>query len=75
MSTCPVMKLPASEVNKSAGPIISPGSAIRFCRQALAIASWRSGGLARVISVLTEPGASAFTRMPCEANSAAIDRV
>ena len=35
----------------------------------------RFGGLARTMSVSTVPGASAFTRMPSGANSAAIERV
>src|ERR1700691_1886672 len=69
------MKLPASDVKRSAGPIISAGAAMRFCSEALAIPTWNSGGLARVISVSVEPGARALTRMPWGANSAAIDRV
>src|ERR1019366_4069570 len=69
------MKLPASDVNRSAGPIISAGSAMRFCSEELAIEARNSGGLARVISVSVEPGARALTRMPWGANSAAIERV
>ena len=39
------------------------------------MARWNSGELARTISVSTEPGASAFTRIPWSAYPAAIERV
>src|SRR5579862_1160907 len=59
----------------SAGPTISSGWAARFINDA-AVMDWiASGVLFRTMSVSTVPGASALTRMPFEANTAAIDRV
>ena len=75
MRTCPVMKLPASEQSRSAGPTISSGEAMRFWNEAPANRSWNSTGLPRTMSVSTEPGASAFTRTPRGAKAAAIERV
>src|SRR5512132_2207257 len=75
ITTCPVTKLAASEARNNAGPTISSGWAARRWRLELAICSWASGVFLRIISVSTEPGASAVTRMPTGANSAAIDRV
>src|ERR1700741_1588492 len=69
------MKLPASETRSSAGPIISDGSAMRPMNAEAFIASMNSEELRRTMSVSTDPGASALTRIPCEANSAAMDRV
>jgi hypothetical protein len=39
------------------------------------ISACASGGLLRTMSVSIVPGESAFTRIPCGANSAAIDLV
>ena len=64
MTTCPVMKLPASEQRSSAGPTISSGWAARRMKAARCMASTRSGAFARTMSVSTVPGASALTRMP-----------
>src|SRR3954463_12127741 len=69
------MKLPASETRRSEGPIISEGSAMRRINADAFMASMNSGGLPRTMSVSTDPGARALTRIPCEANSAAMDRV
>src|ERR1700730_13796075 len=69
------MKLPASETSSSAGQIISDGSAMRCMNAEAFMASMNSGGLPRTMSVSTDPGASALTRIPCAANSAAMDRV
>src|SRR6266536_2298678 len=75
ISTWPVTKLPASDARNNAGPTISSGWAARRWRLAFAICSWASRVFFRIMSVLTDPGASALTRMPSGANSAAIDRV
>ena len=64
MTTCPVMKLPASEQRSSAGPTISSGWAARRMKAARCMASTRSGAFARTMSVSTVPGASALTRIP-----------
>src|ERR1700739_3500804 len=69
------MKLPASETSSSAGPIISDGAAMRPMNAEAFMASMNSGGLPRTMSVSTDPGARALTRIPCAANSAAMDRV
>src|SRR6478672_5652358 len=75
MTTCPVMKLPASEHSNSAGPTISSGWAARRMNAARCMDSTRSGAFARTMSVSTVPGANALTRIPRSANTAAIDRV
>src|SRR3954451_7272275 len=69
------MKLPASETNSNAGPTISDVSASSCINAEAFMASMNSGGLPRTMSVSTDPGARALTRIPCEANSAAMDRV
>jgi hypothetical protein len=70
----PVTKDEASLARKSAAPTISSGSAIRFCSVAPAAASRKPGTFSapRIMSVMNGPGASAFTRTPSEAHSAAI---
>ena len=75
MRTWPVMKLDASDARNRTGPTISSGDAARRRKPACAIASCISGVFARTMSVSTVPGASAFTRMPRRAKSAAIARV
>src|SRR5215469_14750889 len=69
------MKLDASDARNTAGPTISRGSAMRFMRLALAIRCIDSGPVLRTMSVSTDPGASALTRMPRGASPAAIERV
>src|SRR5262245_24105712 len=50
-TTCPVMKLPASEVRSSAGPTISSGSAMRLMIWISVIRSCASAGFFRTMSV------------------------
>jgi len=69
------MKLPASDVSISAGPTISSGRAMRGISWMRVISACASAGFLRTMSVSTVPGESAFTRMRCGANSAAIARV
>ena len=69
------MKLDASDARKSAGPTISAGDAMRRISEALPMRSTASGALLRIMSVSTEPGARALTRMPRPTKAPAIERV
>ncbi len=65
------MKLDAALARKTTGGPISSGSAQRCIAAGATQSSWYSGRSTGDASVRTYPGATAFTRMPCGAHSAA----